>query len=87
MKTMFKHEKNALNITLGSTHEIWKTLGQRLNRTPLIVYSHWTQYIQPHLTMYNAGVHEIDLKTRLVDYCVQNEITYLRAADCDSMLR
>jgi len=85
LKTMFKHEKDALNITYGNFHEIWKTLGQKLNRTPFHVYTHWSQYIQPHLTMYNAGVHEIDFRFRLVDYCVQNKITYLRAADCDSM--
>ena len=87
MKALFIHEKGALNTTFGSSRKIWKTLGQKLNRTPFSVHNHWTQYIQPHLTMYNAGVHEIDFRFRLVDYCVQNKITYLRAADCDSMLR
>ena len=87
MKALFMHEKSALNTAFGSSHEIWKTLGQKLNRTPFSVHNHWTQYIQPHLTMYNAGVHEIDFRFRLVDYCVQNKITYLRAADYDVMLR
>ena len=38
-------------------------------------------YIQPNLLLLNAGVHEVDFKTKIVDYCVKNKINFAKEAD------
>ena len=62
-------------------------LGEKLDRRPANVYKHWQQYIQPHLTRYNAGVHEDDIRDKLVDYCVKNGIRFTQDANWESICR
>ena len=62
---------------MGNTHEVWMKLGEKL----------WQQYIQPHLIRYNAGVHEDDIRDKLVDYCVKNGIRFRQDADWDAISR
>ena len=87
MKSVFELDDNALENVLGNTHEVWVKLGEQLDRRPNNVYNHWKGYIQPHLTRYNAGVHEDDIRDKLVDYCVKNGIRFRQDADWESVCR
>ena len=62
-------------------------LGEKLDRRPEYVYTHWKDYIKPHLTRYNAGVHEDDIKDKLVDYCVKKRIKFRQDADWEAISR
>ena len=87
MKSVFELDDNALENVLGNTHEVWVKLGEQLDRRPNNVYNHWKGYIQPHLTRYNVGVHEDDIRDKLVDYCVKNGIRFRQDADWESVCR
>ena len=87
MKSVFEAVDNALEIAVGNTHEVWVKLGEQLDRRPRNVYEHWRQYIHPHLTRYNAGVHEDDIKDKLVDYCVKKRIKFRQDADWEAISR
>ena len=87
MESVFEAVDNALEIAVGTSHEVWVKLGEQLDRRPENVYKHWLQYIHPHLTRYIAGVHEDDIRDKLVDYCVKNGIRFRQDADWESVCR
>ena len=89
MKAVFKSDENALDLdnVLGVSHNVWNVLGEKLNRRPKNIYSHWGTFIQPHLVRYNAGVHEDDIMDKLVDYCVNNGIKFRQDADWAAIAR
>ena len=87
MKAVFEADDNALENVVGSSHEVWFKLGEHLDRRPKSVYNHWKDYIQLHLTRYSAGVHEDDIRGKLVDYCVNNRIKFRQDADWEAISR
>ena len=87
MKAVFKLDENALDNVLGVSQNVWNVLGEKLNRRPKNIYSHWGTFIQPHLVRYNAGVHEDDIMDKLVDYCVNNGIKFRQDADWAAIAR
>ena len=87
MESVFEADDNALENVVGTSHEVWVKLGEQLDRRPRNVYEHWKQYIHPHLTRYNAGIHEDDIKDKLVNFCVKKRIKFRQDADWEAISR
>ena len=81
IKKILETDKEALVQSPAKTHKIWIDLSEQLGRFPLDIYFQWMNYIQPNLLLLNAGVHEVDFKTKIVDYCVKNKINFAKEAD------
>ena len=61
--------------------DVFDALGAELNRNPNSVQLHWTQIIHPLITRYEADVLDLDFRFILIDYLVENGITFSLEAD------
>ena len=90
MKALFSINKNTLKENdFGSTAtaDVWKQLGDDLNRRPCNIYYHWKLYIHPTLVRYESGVLDVDFKEPLINYLVDNNIVYAQEADWDEIVK
>ena len=85
MKAVFDVNKNVLeDNNIVPSADVWKELGDELNKRPQNIYCHWREYIHPTLVRYEAGVLFVDFKETLINYMVDNNImrrniqTYLK---------
>lgn len=82
MKALFSINKNALKENnFGPTANVWKRLGDDLNKRPKYIYDHWRCYIHPTLVRYEAGVvMDANFRETLINYLVDNNIMYVQEA-------
>ena len=66
---------------------VWKELGDELNKRPANIYLHWQRYIHPTLVRYEAGVLDVDFKERLLNYMVDNNIMFRQEANWDEIVK
>ena len=87
MKAVFDVNKNVLeDNNIGPSADVWKELGDELNKRPNNIYLHWNDYIHPTLVRYEAGVLDVDFKERLINYMVVNNIMFAQEANWDEIV-
>ena len=69
------------------SYDVFDALGAELNRNPNSVQHHWTQIIHPLITRYEADVLDVDFRFILIDYLVENGITFSLEADWNMIVK
>merc|ERR1712079_389924 len=80
------HQK-ILEYPFGSTHPVWETLSEKLERPKKTLYEHFLHFIKARLTNHVHGVDEDQDTTLLaVEACVDNNWVYLQDIDWDKLI-
>jgi len=88
MKVVFAINKNALvDNQIKASADVWKKLGEVLNKRPYNIYQHWMNFIHPTLVRYEAGVLDVDFRELLINYLVDNNIMYPQDANWDEIVK
>jgi len=81
LSEVFAVNKSVLTDGNNLTMEDWKRIGDKLGRNPLYVHGHWCHYLEPMLTRYEAGTLHVDVRKKLLDHLVENNMKYTHEVD------
>ena len=88
MKAVFDVNKNVLeDNNIVPSADVWKELGDELNKRPQNIYCHCHKYIHPTLVRFEAGVLDVDFKETLINYMVDNNIMFAQEANWDEIVK
>ena len=76
MQIIFKENENAQHHYYSPYDQIWVKLSAKLNKSPFNIFLHWEGMMRPHILMFEHGLENVDFRPILVDYCVENNITF-----------